>query len=54
MVRAAPPVSFSETPGRIEPPCRRGQHNQAILSELGMDPEEIARLEADGVIFPPD
>lgn len=54
MVRAAPPISFSETPGRVEPPCRRGQHNQAILTELGAGPDEIAQLEADGVVFPPD
>jgi crotonobetainyl-CoA:carnitine CoA-transferase CaiB-like acyl-CoA transferase len=54
MVRGAPPISFSETPGRVEPPCRRGQHNQAILTELSVGPEEIEQLEADGVIFPPD
>ena len=35
MVRAAPPVAFSETPGRVAPPCLRGQHNRAILAELG-------------------
>jgi crotonobetainyl-CoA:carnitine CoA-transferase CaiB-like acyl-CoA transferase len=54
MVRAAPPISFSETPGRVEPPCRRGQHNQAILTELGLSPEEINGLEKEGIIFPPD
>ena len=35
IVRAAPPVSFSETPGRIAPPCVRGEHNHAILAEIG-------------------
>jgi crotonobetainyl-CoA:carnitine CoA-transferase CaiB-like acyl-CoA transferase len=54
MVRSAPPVSFSETPGRVELPCMRGQHNQSILTELGCTPDEVARLEADGIIFPPD
>ena len=35
IVRAAPPVSFSETPGKVAPPCVRGEHNHAILSEIG-------------------
>jgi len=54
MVRAAPPVAFSETPGRVAPPCRRGEHNRALLGELGYDESAIDRLEAAGVIIPPD
>lgn len=54
IVRAAPPVSFSETPGKVAPPCRRGEHNHTILAEFGYSDDEIAKLEADTVIFPPD
>ncbi|MGE0386192.1 MAG: CaiB/BaiF CoA transferase family protein [Gammaproteobacteria bacterium] len=53
MVRAAPPVAFSETPGKVAPPCLRGQHNRAILAELGYDEAEIAALEAAKVVIPP-
>ncbi len=53
IVRAAPPVSFSETPGRVAPPSVRGEHNHSILRELGYSPSEIAELEADGVVSPP-
>jgi crotonobetainyl-CoA:carnitine CoA-transferase CaiB-like acyl-CoA transferase len=53
LVRAAPPISFSETPGRVAPPCMRGEHNRSILTELGYTEKGIAQLEADGVIFPP-
>ncbi len=53
MVRAAPPVAFSATPGRVAPPCVRGQHNRAILAELGYGDDEIERLEANGVVIPP-
>jgi crotonobetainyl-CoA:carnitine CoA-transferase CaiB-like acyl-CoA transferase len=52
MVRAAPPVSFSETPGRVGAPCVRGQHNRSILAEIGCDDAEIDRLEAAGVVIP--
>ncbi len=53
MVRAAPPVAFSETPGRVAPPCLRGQHNRTILAELGYGDDEIATLEAGGIVIPP-
>lgn len=52
-VRAAPPVSFSETPGRVAPACIRGEHNRALLTELGLSDAEIDALEADGVVVPP-
>jgi crotonobetainyl-CoA:carnitine CoA-transferase CaiB-like acyl-CoA transferase len=54
VVRAAPPVKFSETPWRVAPPCRRGEHNHTILAELGYEAEAITALEKDGVVFPPD
>ena len=54
MVRTAPPVTFSETPGKVAPPCRRGEHNEAILGELGYSPAEIAELAAAAVVYPPD
>jgi crotonobetainyl-CoA:carnitine CoA-transferase CaiB-like acyl-CoA transferase len=53
MVRAAPAVSFSATPGRIAQPCVRGQHNRAILTDLGYNSEQIRELEAAGVVIPP-
>jgi crotonobetainyl-CoA:carnitine CoA-transferase CaiB-like acyl-CoA transferase len=53
IVRAAPPVTFSQTPGLVAPPCVRGEHNHAILGELGFSPDEIAKFEVDGVLYPP-
>jgi crotonobetainyl-CoA:carnitine CoA-transferase CaiB-like acyl-CoA transferase len=53
MMRAAPPVAFSETPGRVAPPCLRGQHNRVLLAELGYGDDEIAELEAAGAVIPP-
>ncbi len=53
MVRAAPPIAFSETPGRVDPPCTRGQHNRAVLTELGYADDTIADLEARGVVIAP-
>jgi crotonobetainyl-CoA:carnitine CoA-transferase CaiB-like acyl-CoA transferase len=53
IVRAAPPVAFSETPGRVAPPCLRGQHNRMVLAELGYSDEDAERLEAEGVVIPP-
>ena len=54
MVRAAAPVTFSETPSRIAPPCRRGEQNRAILTELGYSEAEIDNFEASKVITAPD
>jgi crotonobetainyl-CoA:carnitine CoA-transferase CaiB-like acyl-CoA transferase len=53
LVQAAPPISFSETPGRLAPPCVRGQHNAAILNELGYSEADIAKFEELNVITPP-
>ena len=36
MVRAAPPVTFSETPGRVALPCMRGEHNVTVLTRAGL------------------
>jgi crotonobetainyl-CoA:carnitine CoA-transferase CaiB-like acyl-CoA transferase len=52
MVRSAPPVSFSETPGRVAPPCLRGQHNRSVLAEVGYSDDEIARFEAEQIVIP--
>jgi crotonobetainyl-CoA:carnitine CoA-transferase CaiB-like acyl-CoA transferase len=53
MVRAAPPVTFSETPGRVAPPCLRGEHNRRILTELGYSDGDITKLEELNVVIPP-
>ena len=53
MVRAAPPVSFSETPGRVAPPPLRGEQNRTILTELGYSIDAICELEAINVVIPP-
>ena len=54
LVRAAPPVRFSEVPSRVGPPCLRGEHNVTILSELGYSPDEIDSLTEQGIVFPAD
>jgi crotonobetainyl-CoA:carnitine CoA-transferase CaiB-like acyl-CoA transferase len=53
MVRAAPPIKFSTTPVRVAPPCVRGQHNRAVLAEIGYSEDDIAALESAGVVIPP-
>jgi crotonobetainyl-CoA:carnitine CoA-transferase CaiB-like acyl-CoA transferase len=53
IIRAAPPISFSETPGRVAPPCTRGQHNRSILTELGYSDGDITKFEELNVIIPP-
>ena len=53
LIRAAPPIMFSETPGRVAPPCLRGQHNRSILTELGYSEGDIAKLEELDVITAP-
>jgi len=47
-----PPAQFSETPSNIRAHTPSlGEHNADILTQLGMDAEEIAALIADGVIY---
>jgi crotonobetainyl-CoA:carnitine CoA-transferase CaiB-like acyl-CoA transferase len=53
IVRAAPPVAFSETPGRVGPPCLRGEHNVSVLTSVGYSAQDIEQLEAIGAIIPP-
>lgn len=53
IIRAAPPIAFSETPGRVAPPCVRGQHNRAILTELGYSDGDITKFEELNVVTPP-
>jgi crotonobetainyl-CoA:carnitine CoA-transferase CaiB-like acyl-CoA transferase len=48
--RLGPLARLSLTPCEARPACLVGQHTESILLELGYAPDEIARLEADGVI----
>jgi crotonobetainyl-CoA:carnitine CoA-transferase CaiB-like acyl-CoA transferase len=52
LVVAAPPIRFSETPGRTGLPCFRGQHNSSVLGEFGFSAQEIEAFETSGVLFP--
>jgi crotonobetainyl-CoA:carnitine CoA-transferase CaiB-like acyl-CoA transferase len=51
VVRHGVPVKLSKTPGRVAPGCRRGQHNDAILVELGYTSDEIATLKSSAVVI---
>ncbi len=51
VLRAGPPVRFSETPGRVAPGCLVGQNTGSILAELGYPPERIEELAAKGAVF---
>jgi len=46
------PFSLSRGPERVHtrPAPLLGEHNAELLGELGLTPDEIARLEVDGVI----
>ncbi len=45
------PIKLSETPGAVRSaPPTLGQHTDAILRELGMNPQEVATLRQDGVV----
>jgi len=54
LVQAAVPVGFSETPGRIGPASGRGEHNHAVLLELGYTEDQIEQLEAAKILIPAD
>jgi crotonobetainyl-CoA:carnitine CoA-transferase CaiB-like acyl-CoA transferase len=54
MVVWAPHLRFSKTPSRLGRSCERGEHNRPILAEAGYSSAEIDRLEAGGVVVPPD
>ena len=49
MYRQGPPVRFSLTPARAEPAYAFGENTEAILAEIGMSTEEIARLVEAGI-----
>jgi crotonobetainyl-CoA:carnitine CoA-transferase CaiB-like acyl-CoA transferase len=51
VLRAAPPVALSETPGRVAPGCLVGQHTESILAELGYSPARLEQLIANGTVF---
>jgi crotonobetainyl-CoA:carnitine CoA-transferase CaiB-like acyl-CoA transferase len=45
------PVKLSATPGRVAlPPPVLGEHNEAVLAEVGIDAAEVAALHAAGVL----
>jgi crotonobetainyl-CoA:carnitine CoA-transferase CaiB-like acyl-CoA transferase len=45
------PVCFSDTPVSYRrPPPTLGEHNAAILGELGFTPEEISMFAKQGII----
>jgi crotonobetainyl-CoA:carnitine CoA-transferase CaiB-like acyl-CoA transferase len=47
----APPLSFNgDRPGFRRPPPLLSQHADEVLKELGLEPEDIARLEHDGIV----
>lgn len=51
VLRHGLPVTFSETPGRAAAGCVLGQHVDSILAELGYQPERIAQLKKQQVVF---
>ncbi|MEM7251703.1 MAG: CaiB/BaiF CoA-transferase family protein [Pseudomonadota bacterium] len=51
IVQPAPAPRFSETPGAIRSsPAERGEHTDAILSELGLSAADVQALHAEGAI----
>jgi crotonobetainyl-CoA:carnitine CoA-transferase CaiB-like acyl-CoA transferase len=54
VVQFGPHVKLSKTPGAVRPAALRGQHNRALLREVGYDDARIDALEAAGVITPPE
>jgi crotonobetainyl-CoA:carnitine CoA-transferase CaiB-like acyl-CoA transferase len=45
-----PPVTHSDVDYRMDPIPAVGEHTEALLTELGRTPEQIARLRADGQV----
>jgi crotonobetainyl-CoA:carnitine CoA-transferase CaiB-like acyl-CoA transferase len=46
-----PPIKLSETPASVRtPPARFGEHTEAVLGELGLDPAAVAELRRRGVV----
>lgn len=48
--RLAPVVRFSRSATAARPGCLNGQHTDAVLAELGFDPDRIADLRTRGII----
>ena len=57
-VQEAPPMRLAPDPIRLDgqsPPLRGmppllGEHTDAVLTELGLSPDEVAQLRRDGVV----
>ena len=46
----APAITFAATPGTLRTPAPGlGEHTDAVLAEIGVPPEEIEALRADGI-----
>jgi crotonobetainyl-CoA:carnitine CoA-transferase CaiB-like acyl-CoA transferase len=50
LLRAAPPMQFSDTPARIAPGSALGQHTRSILNQLGYDDDAVDALVAKHVV----
>lgn len=52
VIQPAPAPRFSSTPGEQVPgpPCLPGQHNHAVLEDLGYNPGQISKLIDQGVV----
>ncbi|MBW8825320.1 MAG: CoA transferase [Acidobacteria bacterium] len=53
ILRHGLPVAFSDTPGRVAPGSRIGQHTDQILTELGYADDAIAALREKRIVFGP-
>ena len=51
VVMPGAPFRMSETPWRFDSPAPTiGQHNDEVFAELGLNPDELARLREEGVV----
>lgn len=50
ILRAAPPVRFSETPSVARPGCTSGQYTRSILASIGYDDASVDQLISDHVV----